>query len=188
MNVAQTKSPDSQMVALRRASMEEIRDNSPAAESLYRQLLGRTDMDALSLAVASNNLAYLLALEGQGNEALSLVSTALDELGPIDDVLDTRAVVYLAKNEPQKAKQDLQQVISGGSQSPEVFFHLAQVESELGNASGAREALQRAIELGLSVDRVKPAERRRLRQLAQKLGVDLTSEQAMRPDQRGVTR
>ena len=95
-------------------------------------------------------------------------------LGPIDDVLDTRAVVYLARNEPQKAKQDLQTVISGGSKSPEVYFHLAQAEQELKSNNDARAALQRSVELGLSLGRVKPVERPRLQQLASELGVDVS--------------
>ena len=153
--------------------MEETRGELTAAETRYRQLLDRPDLDAFNRAVVSINLAYLLALEGNGEQALSLVRVALEQLGPIDDVLDTRAVVHLAVNEPQKAKQDLQGVISGGSDSPEVYFHLAQAEHMLGSTEGARAALQRAIELGLSQGRVKPVERPRLTQLARELGVAL---------------
>jgi hypothetical protein len=70
---------------------------SPAdVVAIYREVLARTDLSAQQAAVAANNLAVHLAEPETAAEAEKLVATAMAEMGPHPDVLDTRGIVRLA--------------------------------------------------------------------------------------------
>jgi len=63
--------------------------------------------------VIQNNLAFLLALEGDSHEeALKLIQAAIDEAGPHPALLDTRGVVHLTGGNADLAIKDLLQVVA----------------------------------------------------------------------------
>ncbi len=72
-----------------------------------------------------NNLALCLARAGQNlDEALKLIDDALAISGPMADVLDSRAIVHIARQEPEKALEDLAAAIKDDG-SAEQYFHQA---------------------------------------------------------------
>jgi cellulose synthase operon protein C len=116
-------------------------------ETSYRRALALDDgarIDAL------NNLAYLLALRKKNlTEAQSLVGRAIALAGPRTSLLDSRALVELAADQPSAALGDLETAVSDGA-APLHLFHLARVRMMNGELDGARSSLKKAIERGLT--------------------------------------
>jgi cellulose synthase operon protein C len=97
-----------------------------------------------------------------------LIDKAIEELGPLPDLLDTRGIVRLAKRDAAGALEDLRLAVL--SPSAAKFLHLAAAELAAGNDAAAREALEKARESGLSQLRLSPADLDRLEELERKLG------------------
>jgi Tfp pilus assembly protein PilF len=116
-------------------------------ETSYRRALALDDgarIDAL------NNLAYLLALRKKNlTEAQSLVGRAIALAGPRTSLLDSRALVELAADQPSAALGDLETAVNDGA-APLHLFHLARVRMMNGELDGARSSLKKAIERGLT--------------------------------------
>jgi tetratricopeptide (TPR) repeat protein len=130
------------------------------AEKIYRQVL-QADADN---AAALNNLAWALVQQRRNlDEAFALVNRASDVLGPIPQVLDTRAVVYLAQGQTKLAIADLVEVCEQPavalSTKRSAWFHLAQAYKQNDNADLARSALEKGKTLGLTVEQLAPTER-----------------------------
>ncbi len=86
---------------------------------------------------AMNNLGLALARTGQNlDEALKLLDEALIIRGPMAEVLDSRAVIYIARQEPQKALHDLDNAIKDDG-AAEQYFHRAWAYSLAGKKSDA---------------------------------------------------
>ena len=77
--------------------------------------------------------------------------------GPLAFLLDSRATVYLALKEPDKAVRDLQRAIEDAP-TPGKYFRLAQAQLALGNAAKAKAAYQKAVEAKLHVGALHPLE------------------------------
>jgi tetratricopeptide (TPR) repeat protein len=127
------------------------------AEKCYEAALGM-DRDSL---LALNNLAWLLAQRstgtGKASRALELVNRAIAVYGPRGELLDTRAVVYLALKRPAEARADLDEALKD-VQTPTRYFHLARAYYLAGDRKAAARELRRATELGLKPDHLHPAE------------------------------
>jgi hypothetical protein len=121
--------------------------------------------------VPLNNLAYLLASTGSnGVEALSLIDQAVALMGPVDELLDTRATVYLCQKQGERAAQDLEQAIAQRP-TPDRLFHLSQAELQRGRIADAQDAYRRAQALGLTEELVHPLERASYRTLTARFDV-----------------
>lgn len=123
-------------------------------EALYREVLASNPDNA----VAMNNLAVLLALQGiKLDESLELVSKAIEIAGPLGSMLDSRASVYLAIGEPEKALADLADAIAD-SESPVRLFHQAQAFHKAGKIEEAKIAMQKALAKNLAPEMLQPLE------------------------------
>ena len=76
-----------------------------------------------------------------------MINTTID-YWPSTSKLDTRAILYLANNEPQKALKDMNVVLSD-SETPTYLFHLARIYYQMGQKSEAAQTLARARKAGL---------------------------------------
>lgn len=105
---------------------------------------------------AANNLAYLLSEEISGgdlNEALRLAEIAKEELPRESSVADTLAWVYYKKGNLRAALPLLNEAVRlykdsepGSSLNPEILYHLALVQKELGDKDAAKQAIKLALE------------------------------------------
>lgn len=124
------------------------------AESYYREVLEKYPKNA----VAMNNLAVLLALQGANlDEALKLVNKAIEITGPLGAMLDSRASVYMALDQPEKALADITAAVAD-SETPVRLFHQAQAYQQAGQFEAAKIAWEKALEKNLSADMLQPLE------------------------------
>lgn len=134
-------------------------------EKVCRQVLDR-DPDNL---VTLNNLAWHVApLPGRADEALALINRAIVKHGSRPELLDTRGFVYLYLGQGEKAIADLTDAVKENATAIR-YFHLTRAHQLTRNSAGALAALQQANTLGLTVQRLHPAERDIYRQVTAEL-------------------
>jgi tetratricopeptide (TPR) repeat protein len=124
------------------------------AAVLYREILQKEPDDPRAL----NNLAVLQALQRvKLEESLKLVNHALEVAGPLGSMLDSRATVYLAMNNAEKAIEDMNDAIAE-QDSPERLFHRAQAYELAGEDGKAKTDLDAALKKGLRKESLQPLE------------------------------
>ncbi|MGA2063132.1 MAG: tetratricopeptide repeat protein, partial [Thermoguttaceae bacterium] len=118
------------------------------AESFYREALKKN----ADYYAAMNNLAVLLSLRGEKlDEALTIINKALEIAGPLGSLLDTRACVYIAKGDANKALADTDKAIADNPSALRLF-HQAQAFLLAGQKSNAASTMQKALKAGLAKD------------------------------------
>jgi tetratricopeptide (TPR) repeat protein len=159
--------PDRTTILFDLANVRCLQGRFDEAEKIYRDVYRRNNTAGAPL----NNLAWMLALSekpGGSDEALRLIQQAMNLDGETPDLLDTRAVINLARNQADPAIKDLEDAIRV-SPTPDKYFHLARAYFLASRHDDARAALRKAQELGLTVIGVHPMERKAF----EKLLVDL---------------
>jgi len=137
------------------ADLRILQGQFQGAERLYREVLAKDSQNVLAM----NNLAVLLALQRrQLDESLELIDRAIETAGPAGTLLDSRAIVHIARRQPKKALADLKAAIADDPK-PTRYFHTAQAQFQLGEKTAADEALAKAADLGLSAEVLHPLER-----------------------------
>lgn len=123
----------------------------PEAASHYEKILEVNPR----FGPAANNYAYLLTEELEEkdlNKALRLAEIAKEELPQESSVADTLAWVHYKKGNPRAALPLLNEAIRVSKESepnapinPEILFHLAIVQNELGDTEEAKTAIDLAL-------------------------------------------
>ena len=124
------------------------------AEACYREVIQK----ASGNAYAMNNLAVLLALQGvKLDEALKLIDQAVGIAGPVGAMLDSRASVYIALGEAEKAVADMLDAVAD-AETPVRLFHQAQAYELAGDRRAAARAMDKALQKGLTKEMLHPLE------------------------------
>jgi Tfp pilus assembly protein PilF len=160
--------PGSVVLRLLEAELRSLEARPADAEVIYRELLASNELDATQKAIVSNNLAFHLAKPATVTEAQELIDRAIDEIGPLPDLLDTRGMVFLAAGKNREAVADLQEAVLQASDVK--FLHLAWAQLQAGDQSAARQALESGRRKGLAAPRLSPADRKMLGDLEAALG------------------
>lgn len=152
-------------------SLQELRGCYQEAEALYRKTLQHNPNNPVAL----NNLAWIVALrDGKGEEALVEVNRAIEVLGPIPELLDTRAVALLATGQTELALADLQTALDRTNLDPKVRFsisiHLALANQLAGNTVKAKKVWRDGHAQGGRIEALHGLERGRYEKLLQELG------------------
>ena len=122
----------------------ETQRNLPDAKKKYDEVLG---LDARSV-VASNNLAYIYAEEGQNlDRALQLAQVAVDQMPDSPEIRDTLGWVYYKKNLPDLAVREFEQSIAKDPANPAFHYHLGLAYSKSGDLVRARRSFEAALKL-----------------------------------------
>jgi tetratricopeptide (TPR) repeat protein len=141
-------------------------EDYPAAERVYRRILEEDP----SNFVALNNLAVTLAILGQKlEEAESLARRAMEVAGPRPEVLDTLALVLLARGKFADALRVINEALDDSSE-PVLYLRQAQILNAMGEQSRSRDALAQAEKAGLRWESLAPSDRRVYRSLKQQIG------------------
>jgi tetratricopeptide (TPR) repeat protein len=165
LDAAQRSAPHSVPLSLYRASFQESCGDYNGAVASYQRLLARAPRNVPAL----NNLACLLALMGKGPvEALGTIQMAIDEAGPLAELLDTRAVVYLRMGQGDRAVTDLLQAVALAPSAAK-YLHLAQAYLLAGDRRAARAAERQSRAKQLREADLHPLERKSLMLIAKQL-------------------
>lgn len=144
------------------AQLYEIRGQYSQAIDLYQRVLQREPNDALTL----NNLAYYLTFqETKGQEALALMTKAIDLAGPMAELLDTRAMIHLALHQPEAALKDLGDAIDQQQNNPTYYLHQSMAHLLAKDRGSALASLQKAKDSKLDPDTLHPLEKQQYMRL-----------------------
>jgi tetratricopeptide (TPR) repeat protein len=167
---ARKEKPRSVVLLMHLADLYDKRGRYDDSAKVYQQVLKEEPKNVVAL----NNLAWLMAVRDvNAQKALEYINEAIKGMGQRGDLLDTRATVYLALKETDKALADLREAVAD-SATPGRLFHLALAQDRKGNDSEAAQTLQRARARGLKFALLHPAESEDARRLLTKYGVPLT--------------
>ncbi len=150
LDKAEKSNPDDPTLLLQRSEFEGLAGNPDTQEQLLRDFLAKSTTKDVRRAIVLNNLAYMLALQGKGDEAQELVQGALKILGPRADLKDTIGLIHLSRNDPKAAATEFQYAIDHGQTKPEIYVHLAMALWASGQEQLATEALTQAKQAGLT--------------------------------------
>jgi tetratricopeptide (TPR) repeat protein len=149
--------------------MMEVQERYDESIAAYEKLLARDDVPEMMRAAASNNLAYLLASTGAKlDDAVTAANEAIDVLGPISDILDTRALVYIARGEYAKAIEDMNLAVKVGA-TPSKYYHLAAAQLAGGDEQGALQSWKKVEEGKLTPETISKLERARFEEVKAKI-------------------
>lgn len=164
--------PESARRMVQQAEMLEVQEKFPESIAAYNKLLARDDVPPPVRATALNNLAFLLALESNTPAdmelALRSANEAIEILGPISDILDTRALVYIASGQFAEAVADMKLSVMV-TPTASKYYHLAAAELGAGNEPGAKAAWERAVTDGIGPEAVSLLERADLEEFTKKM-------------------
>jgi tetratricopeptide (TPR) repeat protein len=145
------ENPDSMPLLMLQAEFDDVRKDYDGAAEIYLKLLGRSELTGITRAIVLNNLAFLVALAESetetGVDPMKLVQEAAQILGPTADILDTRAVVYIAQKDYEGAIRDLNYSVTDNPTRSK-YFHLAVAHLAAGENKAALEAWEKAEQLG----------------------------------------
>jgi tetratricopeptide (TPR) repeat protein len=164
--------PRSAGLALCLADLADLEGRPAEAERVYRAVLAADPSNAQAL----NNLAWLLALHpGHGDEARRLAERALEILGPVPEVIDTRGLARLASGQTDGAVEDFQDAwrpTLNPRTLSSIRFHLARALEVAGKPKEAADALKEARKAGLTEATLHPLERPAWKHLLETLPQD----------------
>ena len=150
--------PDSARRMVLASEVMEIQEQYDDAITAYNELLARDDVPPLIRATTLNNLSFLLTLNKTDlDRALTMVNEAIDIVGPISDILDTRGIVYHAQGDYAKAVADLKLCVMI-TPTASKYFHLAAAQLAAGDKQGALDAWEQAEEQGIAPEKVSKLE------------------------------
>ncbi len=152
--------PDSAMIQVLHGALMELIGKPEEAIAIYRQLLASPDLPPSIAARASNNLAAVLIGRKETEEARTLIQSAVAELGPHPTLLDTQALVWLARGDTTRAIGDLKEAMLAPTAT--TYLHMAMAAYDARMASECRAALINAESKGLRKERLNADDRERL--------------------------
>lgn len=149
------ENPDSINLLIDQADLYDIQKRYDDAAAIYRKLLDRSDLTGVRRAIVLNNLSFLVSLAGSAAandvDPMKLVQEAAQILGPNSDILDTRAIVHIARKEYKQAINDLELSVTDNPTASK-YFHKAQAHLMARENRAAVEAWEKAEALGLDRD------------------------------------
>lgn len=157
---ARRADPESSMIVVIEGAVMELTGRSDEAIATYRKLLAKPDLDPVVAARAKNNLAAILVGKKEIDEAKQLIESAVSELGPHPTLLDTQALVWLARGDTSRAIEDLKEALLAPTPTTHLHMALAAYDSRL--TTECRAALIKAESKGIRAERLNATERERL--------------------------
>jgi tetratricopeptide (TPR) repeat protein len=158
------ENPGASDIAFAAATLEDTFGRTSRAMKAYREMLASQDLDPKLRGLISANLAFDIAHPETADEATKLIDSAVAELGPTTDLLDSRAMVRLAKGQSRQALEDVSDAILL-QPTPRNYLHLAVIRVAMGELDAAADALATARKKALEEERLSPDDRRRLKKV-----------------------
>ncbi|MEM8946908.1 MAG: tetratricopeptide repeat protein [Planctomycetota bacterium] len=161
--------PDAISRQLARAEVYETQGKHKESVAAYDEILSRNDLPTQLRALAMNNLGFQLGLLNQRvDEAEQMINEAIETFGPVEDMLDTRAVVRIAQQKYDLAIEDMKLALSV-SRDPVKYFHLAKAYALAGDGQAAMQAWEMAKKNGFEQDALPSLEQAVFDEIRQKI-------------------
>ena len=144
-------------VLLSLADVYDLQERFAEARRIYATILEADPKNVVGL----NNLAILHSYaEGRAERerGAGLIDQAIEIVGPLPTLLDSRAIVKLNLDQLDSAVDDLRQALDQDS-SPTYWLHLAYVQLRKNDLRGASESFERATVSPVDPARMHPLER-----------------------------
>lgn len=139
-----TRQPGSTGLRISLADWQQYTGQIAPAVATYRDVLQREPNNVAAL----NNLAWTLAAQqDRSAEALTLIQRAIDLVGPMDELLDTRARIQFVAGNKDAGLRDLAEAILEAPTASRLL-DLAAMHRKAGQAELAERAEQRARQYG----------------------------------------
>jgi cellulose synthase operon protein C len=136
------------------AVLMERRASYSKAEDHYRIALKEAPESIMVL----NNLAFLIGLQGKGDEAIFLIQKTIKKVGPAGELLDSRAAIYRVQGRLTEAEADIRDALRQ-QKTPARLFHLAQILKSAGKIEDSKDPFLESKRLGLRDWMLHPLER-----------------------------
>ncbi len=148
------------------ASLRHAQGNYPEEVAFYQKAREANPTDFVFL----NNMAWTLSEElDRPEEALEVINDLLGRLpNDIPQFLDTRAMIQIRLDQPEKAIADLKRVVEIDPKRGVYQYHLARAYLKAGDEDAFRKHRDLARDAGLTVQDVEPSEREEMEQLMKK--------------------
>ncbi len=161
--------PDSVTRRFARAEAYQTQEKYEESIKTYDEVLSRSDLSSTYRALAMNNLGFQLGLlEQRVDEAEKMVNEAIETFGPVEDMLDTRAVVRIAQQKYDLAIEDMTLALTT-SNDPVKHFHLAKAYILAGDGQSAMTAWEQAKKNGFEKKLLPRLERPAFDEIRQKI-------------------
>lgn len=113
--------------------------------------------------VTLNNLAMMLSERPETRgKAIEYIDRAIDLVGPRPSLCDTKASIYLYDRRPAEALPLLEFAVRASDREAQFLFHLAAAYFGVDRKPDAAQYLQRALDAGLDVSTLTPADQQLL--------------------------
>jgi len=134
---------------IQRSEFEDLMGKPREAEKWLTEYMKIEDVSPRQRSIVANNLAYMLALQGETEKSNEYIQIAVKILGPTADLRDTIGMVYYAKGEFEKAIREFEAAIGDGGATAFKYVHLSMAHFGAGNMSESARAIKRSAKLGL---------------------------------------
>jgi tetratricopeptide (TPR) repeat protein len=138
---AMDNAPQSTPLRLTWAEYLQLIGKAPEAVAVYREILRREPDNVLAL----NNLAWLLDRRDEATvrESLSYIQKAIDLVGPLDELLDTRSRILFESGSRDAALRDMSDAVNQAPSAARLTDY-AQMLQKAGKNADAERALAAA--------------------------------------------
>ncbi len=142
MEMSSKALPDNSAIATNLALLYEAKQDEPHARTYYEKALKIDQNNPLVL----NNLAYLIAeTNGDYTLALSYATQAKQRLPTFLEVKDTIGWIYMKKNMPESAIDELKPLVQQAPLNPIYHYHYAMALNQKGDTVNAKAECQLAL-------------------------------------------
>ncbi len=133
------------------ADFRDAQGQYDAAVKLYEELLNDEDITDRARVTALNNVAFIYAVrDGNGKRAQPLIDEAMGILGPLPELLDTKAMVLLAMGDTEQSISLLNSALQTSPDDSMLYFHKAKALKTADDMDGFFESMERAVSKGLN--------------------------------------
>lgn len=140
--------PDAVKVTM--ADFRDAQGEYDEAVKLYEELLKQKNLYDRGRITALNNLAFIYAVrDNNGKRAQPLIEEAISIVGPMPELLDTKAMVLLAMGDTQQSISLLDAALQTSPEDSMLFFHKAKAQKAANDMDGFFESMEKAVSAGL---------------------------------------
>lgn len=150
LNKALEEEVNRDAVRVTMADFQDAKGQYDQAVKLYEELLKDKNLYDRGRVTALNNLAFIYAVrDNNGKRAQPLIEEAISIVGPLPELLDTKAMVLLAMGDTQQSLSLLESALQASPEDSMLYFHKAKAQKSADDMDGFYESMERAMAEGL---------------------------------------